>query len=104
METEAAKVSAKLPKSFDKPDEPWHHYLTIDLTWRVLGYTLLHPWVSWILVLCLRAQATPYESIEMRVAMVWAGLMSAFGIFGIISDKIAYGNSREVDLSEEVIV
>lgn len=36
--------------------------------------------------------------------MAWAFLMSAVGLLGIVSEKIAYGRPREVDLSEEVIV
>ncbi|KAF2261973.1 short chain dehydrogenase/reductase [Lojkania enalia] len=98
------ELPARLPKNFNKPDEPWYHYLTIDLIWKVLGYTLFHPWVAWILVLCLRAQYTPYENLEMRIAMAWAFLMTIIGIFGIISDRIAYGSPRDVDLSEEVII
>ncbi|KAF2178242.1 short chain dehydrogenase/reductase [Zopfia rhizophila CBS 207.26] len=104
MGAKIKEIPAKLPKNFDKPDEPWYRYVTIDLIWKVLGYTLLHPWVSWIVVLCLRAQVTPYENIEMRIAIVWACVMTTVAIFGIISDKIAFGDSREVDLSEEVIV
>lgn len=98
------EVPAQLPKKYDKPDEPWYRYVTIDLVFYVFSYTIFHPWTSWILVLCLRAQLTPYENIEMRIAMVWAFLMSAIGIFNIFSDRIAFGNPREVDLSEEVIV
>jgi hypothetical protein len=98
------EVKTQLPRSFDKPDEPWYKYLNIDLVFYVLGYTLFHPWTSWILVLCLRAQYTPYGNLEMKIAMAWAMLMSAIGIFGIFSDKIAFGNPREVDLAEEVIV
>ena len=104
MSRKITEVHAKLPRSFDRPDEPWHHYLTIDVIWRVLGYTLFHPWTSWILVLCLRAQLTPYEAIEMKIAMAWALAMSVIGIFNLFSDRIAYGSPREVDLSEEVIV
>lgn len=98
------EVQAQLPRSFDKPDEPWYRYVNIDLISYVLSYTLFHPWTTWILVLCLRAQYTPYENLEMRIAIAWAMLMSAIGIFGIFSDRIAYGIPREVDLSEEVIV
>ena len=87
-----------------KTDVPWHHYLTIDLIWYVLGYTVFHPFVSWIVVLCLRAQYTKYEALEMRIAIGWSIAMSAIGIFGIVSDRIAFGAHREVDLSEEVIV
>lgn len=104
MSSAIKEVPVQLPKSFDRPDEPWHHYLTIDVIWYVLGYSLFHPFVSWVLVLCLRAQYTPYGNIEMRIAMAWAILMTAIGIFGIISERVAFGSPREVDLSEEVIV
>ncbi|KAF1845380.1 short chain dehydrogenase/reductase [Cucurbitaria berberidis CBS 394.84] len=104
MSSAIKEVPVHLPKSFDRPDEPWHHYLTIDVIWYVLGYTLFHPFVSWILVLCLRAQYTRYEAPEMRIALAWALLMTTIGIFGLINDKIAFGSPREVDLSEEVIV
>lgn len=104
MSSASKKVSIRLPTKSERVDEPWHQYLTIDLIWYVLGYTLFHPWVSWIIVLCLRAQYTAYEALEMRIAMGWSILMSAIGIFGIVSDRIAFGQSREVDLSEEVIV
>jgi hypothetical protein len=87
-----------------KEDAPWHQYLTIDLIWYVLGYTFFHPFVSWIVVLCLRAQYTKYEAPEMRIAIAWSMAMSAIGIFGVFSDRIAFGPHREVDLSEEVIV
>ncbi|KAF2465451.1 short chain dehydrogenase/reductase [Lindgomyces ingoldianus] len=98
------EIPAKLPKNFDRPDEPWYHHLTIDLIWKVLGYTVFHPWVAWVIVLCLRAQVTPYQSLEMQIAIVWAFLTTGRAIFGIINAKLAYGNAREVDLSEEVIV
>jgi hypothetical protein len=70
----------------------------------VLGYTLFHPFVSWIIVLCLRAQYTPWTNLEMRIAIAWSIAMSGIGIINIISDRIAFGAYREVDLSDEVIV
>lgn len=97
-------MSIRLPKSAERPDEPWHHYLTIDVIWYVLGYTLFHPFVAWVVCLCLRAQYTPYEAPEMRIATAWAICMTAIGIVGIASDRIAFGAPREVDLAEEVIV
>jgi hypothetical protein len=104
MSSTIKEVSVQLPKKHNRPDEPWQNYVSIDLIWYVLGYTLFHPFVSWVVVLCLRAQYTPYENLEMRIAIAWSILMSAVGIFGIISDRIAFGAPREVDLSEEVIV
>ncbi|KAL1604295.1 hypothetical protein SLS59_004091 [Nothophoma quercina] len=106
MSSAIKTVPFQPPKKVQPPkaDAPWHHYLTIDLIWYVLGYTVFHPFVSWIVVLCLRAQYTKYEAPEMRIAIGWSILMSAIGIFGIVSDRIAFGPHRDVDLSEEVIV
>lgn len=104
MSSAIKEIPAQLPKSFERSDEPWHHYFSIDIIWYVLGYTLFHPFVSWIVVLCLRAQHTPYGAPEMRIATAWAIAMTAIGIFGIVSDRIAFGAPREVDLAEEVIV
>ncbi|OAL52292.1 NAD(P)-binding protein [Pyrenochaeta sp. DS3sAY3a] len=104
MSSAIKEVPVQLPKSFDRPDEPWHHYLSIDVIWSVLGYSLFHPFVAWVLVLCLRAQYTPYHAPEMLIATAWAAAMTVIGIFGLVSDRIAFGAPREVDLSEEVIV
>ena len=98
------EVPVSLPRTFDRPDEPWYRYVTIDLIWYVLGYTLFHPWVACIVVLCLRAQYTPWHALEMRIAIAWAMLMCIIGIFNIFSDRIAYGRPREVHLDDEVIV
>jgi hypothetical protein len=98
------QVTVQLPKQHNRPDEPWQRHMSIDLIWYVLGYTLFHPFVSWVVVLCLRAQYTAYGAPEMRIAVAWSMLMSAIGIFNIISERIAFGTHREVDLAEEVIV
>jgi hypothetical protein len=104
MSSAIKEVTVQLPKKHERPDAPWHQYLSIDVIWYVLGYTVFHPFVSWVVVLCLRAQYTPYGNPEMRIAVAWSILMSAIGIFGIISERIAFGAPREVDLAEEVIV
>ncbi|KAH4307964.1 hypothetical protein HBI56_024410 [Parastagonospora nodorum] len=98
------EVTVQLPKQHDRPDEPWQRHISIDLIWYVLGYTVFHPFVSWVVVLCLRAQYTAYGAPEMLIAVAWSFLMSAIGIFHIISERIAFGAPREVDLAEEVIV
>jgi hypothetical protein len=104
MSSAIKEVPVQLPKRREQPEEQWHQYLTVDVIWYVLGYTAFHPFVSWVVVLCLRAQYTPYENVEMRLALAWSMLMTVIGIFGLINDRIAFGASREVDLEEEVIV
>jgi hypothetical protein len=104
MPSAVKEITVQLPKKHEEPEAPWHQYLSIDVIWYVLGYTAFHPFVSWVVVLCLRAQYTPYGNLEMRLAVAWSILMSAIGIWGIINERIAFGSHREVDLAEEVIV
>jgi hypothetical protein len=104
MEAPLKTIPAQFPQKRVKKEQPWHHYLTLDLIVYTLSYTLFHPWTCCILVLCLRAQYTPWTNIEMRIAIGWAMLMCAIGIFGVFNERIAYGKRREVDLSEEVVV
>ncbi|KAJ0419108.1 hypothetical protein BJY00DRAFT_286790 [Aspergillus carlsbadensis] len=86
------------------PAERWHSHITIDLIMAVLNRSIFHPFIAWIVVLCLRAQATPYSHPAFVVAAGYATFLTIIDIAFMISDRIAFGASREVDLSEEVIV
>ncbi len=86
------------------PEKPWHAFLTLDLLIAVLNRTFLHPFVAWMLPLCLRAMAASYESTSMRVTIAYASLLTVWYFLDAINWRIAYGPSREVDFEEEVIV
>ncbi|KAI9773525.1 MAG: hypothetical protein M1839_002061 [Geoglossum umbratile] len=85
-------------------DRPWHNPLTIDLLHKVLNTTFLHPFVAWIIPLCLRAQATPFTHSAMIIAVGYAILLTLLYVLSVINRRVAYGRPRHVDLSEEVIV
>lgn len=85
-------------------DKAWHGHLTIDTLLKVLHITLLHPWVAWIAVLSLRAQATPYTDTSFILATAYATLLTILAVLRAVSDRIAYGLPRDVDLGEEVVV
>ncbi|KAL4933663.1 uncharacterized protein BDV17DRAFT_64866 [Aspergillus undulatus] len=87
-----------------QPTNQWHEHLTIDLIMTVLHRTFLHPFIAWIIVLCLRAQATPYTHPAFIVASSYAAFLTVFDIAFMISDRIAFGIPRDVDLAEEVVV
>jgi hypothetical protein len=92
---------------FSKKDDegkPWHTFLTLDLIITVLNKTFLHPFVAWMLPLCLRAQMTPYEATSMRVTIAYASLLTLWSFIDLINKRLAYGSPREVDLEEEVVV
>ncbi|KAL2855088.1 hypothetical protein BJX68DRAFT_264235 [Aspergillus pseudodeflectus] len=86
------------------PPEKWHSHITFDLIITVLNRSIFHPFIAWIVVLCLRAQATPYSHPAFVVAAGYATFLTIIDIAFMISDRIAFGAPREVDLSEEVIV
>lgn len=86
------------------PSKQWHEHLNIDLIMTVLHRSVLHPFIAWIIVLCLRAQATPYAHPAFIVAFAYATFLTLLDIAFMISDRIAFGVPRQVDLSEEVIV
>ncbi|KAL2824637.1 hypothetical protein BDW59DRAFT_84200 [Aspergillus cavernicola] len=86
------------------PPKQWHVHLTLDLIMTVLCRSILHPFIAWIIVLCLRAQATPYDHPAFLIASGYATLLTIIDIAFMISDRIAFGADRTVDLGEEVIV
>lgn len=84
--------------------DSWFAPLSVDLFLRVLNITLLHPFVCWIIPLCLRAQTVKWEAPPMVAAIAWATLITAITLAEMINQRIAHGLPREVDLGEEVIV
>jgi NADPH:quinone reductase-like Zn-dependent oxidoreductase len=92
--------------SYPRPPQhdSWFAPLSVDLFLRVLNITFFHPFVCWILPLCLRARLVKWEAPPMILAFVWATFITALWIANTVSQRIAFGLPREVDLSEEVIV
>jgi short chain dehydrogenase len=85
-------------------EKAWHHHLTIDLLLKVANRTFLHPFIAWLIPLCMRAQATPWHFRSMRVAIGYAIFITTLTILQYISQRIANGLPREVNLEEEVVV
>ncbi|KAH8819980.1 hypothetical protein F5884DRAFT_32491 [Xylogone sp. PMI_703] len=85
-------------------DLSWTQPLSIDLFLKVLNVTFLHPFVAWMLPLCLRAQATPWTHTSMHVTIGYASFLTMMYFLGVLNRQIAFSKPREVDLSDEVIV
>ncbi|EDN96026.1 hypothetical protein SS1G_12232 [Sclerotinia sclerotiorum 1980 UF-70] len=83
---------------------PWAKPLSIDLLYKVLKVTFLHPFVAWMIPLCMRAQAMPWHHQAIQYAIGYASLLTMLYFLSILNRQIAYSKAREVDLSEEVIV
>jgi hypothetical protein len=86
------------------PDLAWAKPLSVDLILKVLNVTFLHPFVAWMIPLCLRAQNSEYSEPAMQITIGYASLLTALFFLGILNHQMAYTKPRKVDLSEEVIV
>ncbi|KOS22626.1 putative oxidoreductase [Escovopsis weberi] len=84
--------------------DPWCAPLSIDLILRVFNTTILHPFICWLIPLCLRAQTTRWEAPPMIAAIAWAALVTLCHGASMANQRLAHGAPREVDLGEEVIV
>lgn len=78
--------------------------ITIDLLLKVANVTFLHPFVAWMIPLCLRAQEYPMDCFSMRASITWAAALTLLFFLELLNKQAAYSQPREVDLSEEVIV
>ncbi|OJD28381.1 hypothetical protein ACJ73_00222 [Blastomyces percursus] len=87
-----------------RPSPHWIDALTLDLILRVLDRTIFHPFIAWLIPLCLRAQATPYSHTSFIVTTAYAALLSFVLLLNIVNKRVAYGLPREVSLEDEVVV
>lgn len=94
------------PSVYSRPPQrdSWFAPLSVDLILKVLNITIFHPFICWLIPLCLRAQTTKWEAPPMIAAFAWAIFISLCWIAGAANQFVAHGRPREVDLSEEVIV
>ncbi|KAG4035081.1 hypothetical protein MFRU_002g04280 [Monilinia fructicola] len=83
---------------------PWAKPFSIDLLLKVLNVTFLHPFVAWMIPLCMRAQAMPWDHEAIQWAIDYATLITLLFFLAKLNRQIAYSKARKVDLSEEVIV
>ncbi len=82
----------------------WAQPLSIDLFLKVLNVTFLHPFVAWMVPLCMRAQAMPWHHTAIQLAIGYASFITLLYFLNVLNKQIAYSKPRTVDLSEEVIV
>ncbi|KAK2750932.1 hypothetical protein FQN57_000006 [Myotisia sp. PD_48] len=86
------------------PSPRWHECITIDLLIKVLQKSVFHPFIAWLLPLCLRAQATPYSHPAFIITTIYAACLTVWVILATFNKRIAYGPPRYVDFEDEVVV
>lgn len=88
----------------DSHDRPWHSHLTIDIFAGVLSRSIFHPFIAWLIPLCLRAVSAPYESVQFIAASGYASAITLIWMLSVVNKRVAYGMPREVDWDEEIVV
>lgn len=78
--------------------------ITLDLLLHVLRKTLFHPFIAWLVPLCLRAQATPVTHPSFLITAAYAVCLSLVFILSVFNKRLAYGIPRNVRLGEEVVI
>jgi hypothetical protein len=87
-----------------RPSSPWYSYITIDLIVDAGKKTIFHPFVAWMLPLCLRAVTIPYSHLSFQLTTAYASLLTFVYLFTAWSNGYAFGSPREVDFDDEVVV
>ena len=82
----------------------WAKPLSVDLFLKVLNVTFLHPFVAWMMPLCMRAQAMVWNHPAMQISIGYASLLTALYFLNVLNKQLAFSKPRKVDLSDEVIV
>src|SRR5271168_3877073 len=82
-------------------DKPWHTHLTFDLIVQVLSRSVFHPFICFLVPLCLRAQLTSYSHPAFVYTTAWACMVSVWWLLAIANHRLAYGRPRAVRFGNE---
>jgi hypothetical protein len=85
-------------------EKPWHAYITIDLLALVLARSVFHPYIAWLIPLCLRSLSYSYSHPHFKYACVYATCVSIFTLLRMLDRKLAWGPPRKLNWDEEVVV
>ncbi|ERF70800.1 hypothetical protein EPUS_08358 [Endocarpon pusillum Z07020] len=90
-----------LPPSTSKP---WTHYLTLDLISHILNRSIFHPFICFLIPLCLLARHWPVSSRGIVYTFSWACIVTLYHTLAIWNHRLAYGRARTVSLENEVVL
>ena len=86
------------------PEKPWHAYITIDLLALVLARSVFHPYIAWLVPLCLRSLSYSYSHPHFQYACVYATCISIFALLRMLDKRLAWGAPRKLNWDDEVVV
>ena len=85
-------------------EKPWHAHITIDLLAHVLARSIFHPFIAWLIPLCLRSLSYPTSHPHFQYTCFYAALVSLLALLGKLNNRLAWGPTRKLDWEREVVV
>ena len=85
-------------------DKAWYEHLTIDLIAGVLNRSIFHPFIAWLLPLCVRAVGADYDHPHFIATCIYASVITLLAGLSVVNKRVAYGLPRELNWDEEVVV
>lgn len=86
------------------PNRPAYAVVNLDLFVYIINTSILHPFVAWMVPLCLRAVAMPYSAPSFQVSTAWASFLTVLFVAREINRRVAHGVPRDVNWEDEVVV
>lgn len=78
--------------------------LTIDLIFLVLSRSIFHPFIAWLIPLSLQAAGFPASHPHVIYTTYYAGIVSVVALYQLLDFRLAYGQPRKVNWTDEVVV
>jgi hypothetical protein len=85
-------------------EKPWYAQITIDLLAHVLARSLFHPYIAWLIPLCLRSLSYPTSHPHFRYTCLYAAFITLFAVLSKVNKRLAWGPPRKLDWEREVVV
>lgn len=86
------------------PDKPWHAYITIDLLALILVRSIFHPYIAWLIPLCLRSLSYSYSHPHFKYTCIYAACITALALLRKLDKRLAWGPARTLNWDDEVVV
>lgn len=85
-------------------EKPWHAYITIDLLALVLARSVFHPYIAWLIPLCLRSLSYSYSHPYFKNTCIYAVCVTILALLCKLDKRLAWGPPRKLNWDEEVVV
>ncbi len=82
----------------------WTQHLTLDLISHILTRSLFHPFICFLIPLCLLARHWPVSSRGIVYTSAWACAVTLYHTLAVWNHRLAYGRARVVNLEDEVVL